>query len=88
MAKPAVFSAPRLSPDGKRLALLVLEGANQGISIYDEQRENVTRLTSSATVNDTRAVACADVPSSHSIGWVMLATGGNAANRRPAGRSR
>ena len=50
MAKPAVFSAPRLSPDGKRLALLVLEGMNQGISIYDEQRENVTRLTSSAEV--------------------------------------
>ena len=50
MAKPAVFSAPRLSPDGKRLALLVLEGTNQGISIYDEQRENVTRLTSSAEV--------------------------------------
>ena len=50
MAKPAVFSAPRLSPDGKRLALLVLEGTNQGISIYDEQRESVTRLTSSAEV--------------------------------------
>jgi serine/threonine protein kinase/Tol biopolymer transport system component len=50
LAKPAVFSAPRLSPDGKRLALLVLEGTNQGISIYDEQRENVTRLTSSAEV--------------------------------------
>ena len=50
MAKPAVFSAPRLSPDGKRLALLVLEGANQGLSIYDQQRETVTRLTSSAEV--------------------------------------
>jgi serine/threonine protein kinase len=47
VAKPGVYGALGLSPDGKRLALVVSDGTNQGISIYDEQRDTMTRLTSS-----------------------------------------
>jgi serine/threonine-protein kinase len=43
--KPGVYSAPRLSPDGKRLAMTVTEGSNHDIWVYDQQREATTKLT-------------------------------------------
>jgi serine/threonine protein kinase/Tol biopolymer transport system component len=44
--KPAEYpSLPRLSPDGKRLALTVREGGNQDIWVYDTERDQRTRLT-------------------------------------------
>jgi len=44
--QPAEFpSVPRLSPDGKRLALTVRDGASQDIWIYDIERSQRTRLT-------------------------------------------
>jgi len=36
---------PRLSPDGKRIALDISEGANQDIWVFDPQRDALTRLT-------------------------------------------
>ena len=36
---------PRLSPDGKRIALVISEGANQDIWVFDPQRDALTRLT-------------------------------------------
>ncbi len=36
---------PRLSPDGKRIALVISEGANQDIWVFDPQRDARTRLT-------------------------------------------
>jgi serine/threonine protein kinase len=44
-AKPGIYTSPRLSPDGKRLALVVTEGAGQDIWVYDPQRDAMTRLT-------------------------------------------
>jgi serine/threonine-protein kinase len=38
-------STPRLSPDGKKLATTLREGANQDIWIYDIERDSMTRLT-------------------------------------------
>jgi serine/threonine-protein kinase len=37
--KPGVYLDPRLSPDGKRLALTVTEGSNDDIWVYDQQRD-------------------------------------------------
>ena len=43
--KPGLYSNPRLSPDGKRLAVSVLEGsAARDILIYDPQRDAPTKL--------------------------------------------
>jgi len=45
-APPAEYpSLPRLSPDGKRLALTVREGGSQDIWVYDTERDQRTRLT-------------------------------------------
>jgi len=45
LAKPGVYADPRLSPDGKRVALTVMEGGSQDIWVYDPQRDAMTRLT-------------------------------------------
>ena len=45
-ARPARYaSTPRLSPDGKKLATTVRDGASQDVWIYDIQRDSMTRLT-------------------------------------------
>jgi serine/threonine-protein kinase len=45
-ARPAWYaSIPRLSPDGKRLALSVRDGVTQDIWVYDIERDQMTRLT-------------------------------------------
>jgi Tol biopolymer transport system component len=42
--KPGVYSNPRLSPDGKRLAVSVKDASSQDILIYDLQRDAPTKL--------------------------------------------
>jgi serine/threonine protein kinase len=44
-AKPGVYGSPRLSSDGKRLALTVAEGGSQDVYAYNPQRDLMTRLT-------------------------------------------
>jgi hypothetical protein len=44
-AKPGTYCCPGLSPDGRRLALGVVEGGNEDMWIYDSQRDAMTRLT-------------------------------------------
>jgi serine/threonine-protein kinase len=44
-AKPGVYQDPRLSPDGKRVALTVIEGGSQDVWVYDPQRDAMTRVT-------------------------------------------
>jgi serine/threonine protein kinase/Tol biopolymer transport system component len=47
LQKPGLYAGPpRLSPDGRRLAIAIRDGANQDIWIYDIQRDAMTRLTS------------------------------------------
>jgi serine/threonine protein kinase/Tol biopolymer transport system component len=36
---------PRLSPDGRRVAVTIRDGANQDVWVYDAQRGTMTRLT-------------------------------------------
>ena len=44
-ARPARYaSTPRLSPDGKKLATTVRDGASQDVWIYDIERDSMTRL--------------------------------------------
>ena len=45
LAKPGDYSSPRLSPDGKRVALMVTEGGNQDVWVYEPQRDAITKLT-------------------------------------------
>ncbi len=45
LAKPGEYKEPRLSPDGKRLVLVVVEGGRHDIWVYDWQRDTMTRLT-------------------------------------------
>ena len=44
-AKPGAYSQLSLSPDGKRVALPVLDGGSRDIWVYDPQRDAMTRLT-------------------------------------------
>ncbi len=46
LTKAANYSSPRLSPDGTRLALSVIQEGTQSLWIYDLERETWTRLTS------------------------------------------
>jgi serine/threonine-protein kinase len=43
-AKPGAYLYPSLSPDGKRVALVVAEGGHD-VWVYDPQRDAMTRLT-------------------------------------------
>jgi serine/threonine-protein kinase len=43
--RPGAYRQPRLSPDGKRIALTIGEGENTDIWVYDPQRDALTRLT-------------------------------------------
>jgi Tol biopolymer transport system component len=46
-SKPGNYIAPRLSPDGTRLAMLVTEKGAMDLWVYDLRRDAMTRLTSS-----------------------------------------
>ena len=45
LAKPGRYLRPRLSPDGRRLALEISDGSTPSIWIYEWQRDTMTRLT-------------------------------------------
>jgi hypothetical protein len=46
LAKPGNYADPRLSPEGKRLALLLTDGASRDVWVYDPQRDSMTRRES------------------------------------------
>jgi Tol biopolymer transport system component/predicted Ser/Thr protein kinase len=45
LAKAGFYWAPRLSPDGQRLAMAVSEGPNSDTRVYELRRDTFTRLT-------------------------------------------
>jgi hypothetical protein len=45
LAKPGIYTSPRLSPDGRLLALSETTGGNYDVWVYDLQRDTMTRLT-------------------------------------------
>jgi serine/threonine-protein kinase len=44
--KPGIYTSPRLSPDGTRLAMMVIEQGVPDLWVYDLRRDVMTRLTS------------------------------------------
>jgi Tol biopolymer transport system component len=46
LAKPGAYGLPRLSPDGRRLALTIRDGGESNIWLYDFQRGAMQRVTS------------------------------------------
>ena len=50
LAKPREYSYPRLSPDGKKLAVVVTQAGQSNLWVYDFQRDTFSRLTSSESV--------------------------------------
>ena len=51
LAKPGAYVNPSLSPDGQRLAVNVVEGSGTDLWVYDWQRDTMTRLTFTGTVD-------------------------------------
>jgi predicted Ser/Thr protein kinase len=49
LAKPSGYQRPRLSPDGKRLALTIADETGPDVWVYEWQRETPTRLTLDGT---------------------------------------
>jgi len=45
-SKPGIYMSPRLSPDGTRLAMMVVEQGATDLWVYDLRRDVMTRLTS------------------------------------------
>lgn len=45
LAKPGLYANPRVSPDGKQVALNFTEGSNRDVWFYDAQRDATTKLT-------------------------------------------
>ena len=44
-ANPAVFTHPRFSPDGRRVAMVIYDGRQNDIWVYDWERDILTRVT-------------------------------------------
>ncbi len=45
LSKAGIYSMPRISPDGRKVALLVNEGGGQDVQVYDAQRDSFNKLT-------------------------------------------
>ena len=45
LARPSTYQPPRVSPDGRRIALGIRDGDGFDIWVYDPQRDALTRLT-------------------------------------------
>ncbi|MGD0957224.1 MAG: protein kinase [Candidatus Acidiferrales bacterium] len=54
-APPHAYRFPRISPDGRRVAVSVAEQGNEQIWLYDFVRETLTRLTFSGSLNQVPA---------------------------------
>ena len=53
--QPAIYTYPRFSPDGRRLAVTMANGPTTDIWVYEVQRDTFTRLTRGAAVNSMPA---------------------------------
>jgi len=74
-------STPRVSPDGKKLATTVRDGANQDIWIYDIERDSMTRVTfgtqtfvSAIWTPDGRYIICGSI--GNGLFWIRADGGG------------
>jgi dipeptidyl aminopeptidase/acylaminoacyl peptidase len=82
------FDSPRLSPDERRIAVMVQEGQKRDVWIYDRALSTFSRLTSAETVTSmewsadgTRIVFTAAGEQARSAVWAQLASGGSPAEK-------
>ena len=72
LAKPGMYTQPRLSPDGRKLSFI---GEGQDIYIYDIARDSMSRLTFTGDANsavwapDGKHIAFGSVGKDHSLYW-------------------
>ncbi len=52
LSEPQGYAYPRLSPDGRRIAMSILGGTGSDVWIYDFSSTTLSRLTNSGTAND------------------------------------
>jgi Tol biopolymer transport system component len=52
LAEPQAYAYPRLSPDGKRIAMTIAANGRSDVWVYDIASHTPTRLTNSGTMND------------------------------------
>jgi len=52
LTEPKAYAYPRLSPDGRRIALTIGSGGRSDVWMYDLAQPTLTRLTSSGTLNE------------------------------------
>jgi len=93
VAKPGMYYTPRVSPDGRRLALSVDAGKGQDIYAYDIERDAMSRLTFDGNANawplwtpDGKHIIYASLVS-RSIWWIR-ADGAGEAQRLLEGKNR
>jgi len=81
------FDYPRLSPDERRIAIVVREGQKSDVWIYDRNLATFSRLTSAETANSaewsggSRIVFTAAGGEARSAVWSQLAAGGSPAEK-------
>jgi serine/threonine-protein kinase len=82
------FDSPRLSPDERRIAVMVQEGQRRDVWIYDRTLSTFSRLTSVEAVTSmewsadgARILFTAAGEQSRSAVWVQLASGGSPAEK-------
>ena len=82
------FDYPRLSPDERRIAILVREGQKSDVWIYDRNLATFSRLTSAETANSaewssdgSRIVFTAAGGEARSAVWSQIAAGGSPAEK-------
>lgn len=78
VSTPGAYYNAHISPDGKRLAFAVRTGGRSDIWIYDFDRENMSRLTTSGqnnrtpiwTPDGTHSVFVCDPPGGQAVCWI------------------
>jgi eukaryotic-like serine/threonine-protein kinase len=88
MAQARGFEQPRLSPDERRVAVVVVEGQSSDVWIYDRSLSTFSRLTTAATVTSadwstdgSRILFTASGEGARGAVWRQLAAGGSPAER-------
>jgi serine/threonine-protein kinase len=86
LKQPGAYQLPRLSPDGQRVAVVVTDGRQSDVWIYDRTLSTFSKLTTSGTVTSVnwspdgrRVLYTASGEAARGAVWWQLAAGGSPA---------